>query len=297
MLEDAQVLKRTRSRRRDRVRRDLRTKRYRGADRGPRGRAPQRRVQYRGVEMEEMDVEAILARKPQVAIVDELAHSNVPGSTNEKRYRDVDELLDAGIHVMTAVNIQHLETLNDAVAPGDRSAGERDRSRHVPRPRRRGGQRRRHGRGAQDETPAGQNLPPRESGAGALATSSARETYRPSASSRSGPSPTRSGRRRRAYRAREGLEPALIPERVMVGMSSNARPSASSEPAPGSRDASARAGTRSMSRRPGESVGRIRPKDADALGTEHRARREPRGHGGPGESRSVGRRAHRVRPA
>jgi two-component system sensor histidine kinase KdpD len=77
---------------------------------------PRRKVRYRGVDMEEMDVEGILARKPQVAIVDELAHTNVPGSKNEKRYQDVLELLDAGIHVMTAVNIQHLETLNDAVS-------------------------------------------------------------------------------------------------------------------------------------------------------------------------------------
>jgi two-component system sensor histidine kinase KdpD len=66
--------------------------------------------------MEEMDVDAILARKPQMCVVDELAHSNVPGSRHEKRYRDVLQLLDAGINVMTAVNIQHLETLNDLVS-------------------------------------------------------------------------------------------------------------------------------------------------------------------------------------
>ena len=66
--------------------------------------------------MEEMDVDAIVRRKPQVCVVDELAHTNVPGSRHEKRYEDVLEMLDAGIHVMTAVNIQHLETLNDAVA-------------------------------------------------------------------------------------------------------------------------------------------------------------------------------------
>src|SRR3982751_1893435 len=75
-----------------------------------------RAIEYRGVMMEEMDVDAVIAREPQVAIVDELAHTNVPGSRNEKRYQDVLELLNAGIHVMTAVNIQHLETLNDAVA-------------------------------------------------------------------------------------------------------------------------------------------------------------------------------------
>jgi two-component system sensor histidine kinase KdpD len=76
---------------------------------------PQRVIPYRGVNLKEMDVDAILARHPQTVIVDELAHTNVPGSKNRKRYEDVLELLDAGINVMTAVNIQHLETLNDAV--------------------------------------------------------------------------------------------------------------------------------------------------------------------------------------
>ena len=73
-------------------------------------------IPYRTVKLQEMDVEAILARNPQTVIVDELAHTNVPGSKNRKRYEDVFELLEAGINVMTAVNIQHLETLNDAVA-------------------------------------------------------------------------------------------------------------------------------------------------------------------------------------
>lgn len=77
---------------------------------------PLREIPYRSVQLKEMDVDAILARKPQTVIVDELAHSNVPGSRNRKRYEDVMELLAAGINVMTAVNIQHLETLNDAVA-------------------------------------------------------------------------------------------------------------------------------------------------------------------------------------
>ena len=72
-------------------------------------------IPYRGVNLKEMDVDAIIARHPQTVIVDELAHTNVPGSKNRKRYEDVLELLDAGINVMTAVNIQHLETLNDAV--------------------------------------------------------------------------------------------------------------------------------------------------------------------------------------
>ena len=76
---------------------------------------PLRVIPYRSVELKEMDVEAILARHPHTVVVDELAHTNVPGSKNRKRYEDVMDLLDAGISVLTAVNIQHLETLNDAV--------------------------------------------------------------------------------------------------------------------------------------------------------------------------------------
>ena len=76
---------------------------------------PLREIPYKGVTLKEMDVDAILARHPQTVVVDELAHTNVPGSKNKKRYEDVLELLDAGINVMAAVNIQHLETLNDAV--------------------------------------------------------------------------------------------------------------------------------------------------------------------------------------
>jgi two-component system sensor histidine kinase KdpD len=76
---------------------------------------PRRRLEYRGVVMEEMDLEAVLARRPQVAVVDELPHSNAPGSHNKKRYQDVLELLDAGINVICAMNIQHLESLNDLV--------------------------------------------------------------------------------------------------------------------------------------------------------------------------------------
>jgi two-component system, OmpR family, sensor histidine kinase KdpD len=76
---------------------------------------PQKEIPYRGVNLKEMDVDAIIARHPHTVVVDELAHSNVPGSKNRKRYEDVLELLDAGFNVMTAVNIQHLETLNDAV--------------------------------------------------------------------------------------------------------------------------------------------------------------------------------------
>src|SRR4029434_7453502 len=77
---------------------------------------PRRRIDYRGVTLEEVDLDAILTRKPQLCVIDELAHTNAPGGRHEKRYQDVLEILDAAIGVMTAVNIQHLETLNDAVS-------------------------------------------------------------------------------------------------------------------------------------------------------------------------------------
>src|SRR6476469_8601817 len=76
---------------------------------------PRRTVEYRGSRFEEMDVDAVLARHPQLALVDELAHTNVPGSRNEKRWQDVEELLAAGIDVISTVNIQHPESFNDVV--------------------------------------------------------------------------------------------------------------------------------------------------------------------------------------
>jgi len=76
---------------------------------------PRRRQEYRGITVEEMDADGILARKPQVALIDELAHSNVPGSRNEKRYQDVQDILAAGIHVISTMNVQHLESLYDIV--------------------------------------------------------------------------------------------------------------------------------------------------------------------------------------
>jgi len=76
---------------------------------------PRKKQEYRGVTVEEMDLDAILARKPAVAVVDEIAHTDVPGSRNRKRYQDVLELIDAGINVIGAFNIQHLESLNDLV--------------------------------------------------------------------------------------------------------------------------------------------------------------------------------------
>lgn len=76
---------------------------------------PRRRLDYKGAALEEMDLDAVLARHPKVALIDELAHTNVPGSRNEKRWQDIHELLDAGIDVISTVNIQHLESLNDVV--------------------------------------------------------------------------------------------------------------------------------------------------------------------------------------
>src|SRR5438132_7715846 len=77
---------------------------------------PRRRIEYRGVVLEEMDLDAVLVRRPTVCLVDELAHTNAPGSRNAKRYQDVEELLRTGINVISTLNIQHLESLHDIVA-------------------------------------------------------------------------------------------------------------------------------------------------------------------------------------
>jgi two-component system sensor histidine kinase KdpD len=87
---------------------------------------PRRSRLYRGIVMEEMDVDAVLRRNPQVALVDELAHTNVPGSRNAKRYEDVQDLLAAGIHVITTLNVQHLESLYDTI---EKAAGVKVRER------------------------------------------------------------------------------------------------------------------------------------------------------------------------
>jgi two-component system, OmpR family, sensor histidine kinase KdpD len=76
---------------------------------------PRRRISYRGASFEDMDIDAVLARRPEVALVDEFAHTNVPGSRNEKRWQDVEELLAAGVDVISNVNVQHLASLNDVV--------------------------------------------------------------------------------------------------------------------------------------------------------------------------------------
>ena len=203
-------------------------------------------------------------RKPQVCVVDELAHTNVPGSRHAKRYEDVLEILDAGIHVMTAVNIQHLETLNDAVA---RATGVRvretvpdtflDRADEVInvdvtveelRNRLREGKIYRPEKVEQALTNffrKGNLSTLRELALRAVADEV--------------------GEKAASYRAREGLEPALIPERVMVCMSSNAL-------APRVIRTGARIAGRLGARwyavyveTPREKPGRINPNDAEAL--------------------------------
>ena len=225
---------------------------------------PRRIIEYRGVRMDEMDVDAIVARKPQVCVVDELAHTNVPGSRHEKRYEDVLEILEAGIHVMTAVNIQHLETLNDAVA---RVTGVRvretvpdtflDRADEVInvdvtveelRNRLREGKIYKPEKVEQALTNffrKGNLSTLRELALRAVADEV--------------------GEKAASYRVREGLEPALIPERVMVCMSSNV--AAPRVVRTGARIAG-RLGAKWYAvyvETPQERPGKIRPDDSDAL--------------------------------
>ena len=79
-------------------------------------RIPPKRIEYRGRTFDEMDVEALIAREPSVALIDELAHTNIPGSRRAKRWEDVLDVLAAGIEVITTVNAQHISSLNDVVA-------------------------------------------------------------------------------------------------------------------------------------------------------------------------------------
>jgi len=223
-----------------------------------------RAIEYRGVTMEEMDLDAILRRRPQVCVVDELAHTNVPGSRHAKRYEDVLEILEAGIHVMTAVNIQHLETLNDAVA---RATGVRvretvpdtffDRANEVINV---------------DVTVDELRSRLREGKVYApeKVEQALRRFFRKGNLSTLRELALRAvadevGEKAASYRAREGLEPALIPERVMVCMSSNAL-------APRVIRTGARIAGRLGSKwyavyveTPREKPDRINPRDADAL--------------------------------
>lgn len=227
-------------------------------------RVPMRRIDYRNVTMEEMDVEAVIARRPKVAIVDELAHTNVPGSRNRKRYEDMLELLNAGISVITAVNIQHLESLNDAVA---RTTGVRVRETVPDHVLRRADEvvnvdvsvdtlrtRLRQGKiyGVEKIEQSLNNFF-RKGNLSALRELSLRQVAQDQAS------------KAHDYRAREGLEQPVIPEKVMVCMASR-----------GSAKKLLRVGSRIAGRlandwyavyveTPSEEPGRIKPPDYAAL--------------------------------
>ena len=225
---------------------------------------PRRRIEYRGVVLEEMDLDAILRRRPQLCVVDELAHTNVPGSAHEKRYQDVGAILDAGIGVLTAVNIQHLETLNDAVGRvtgvrvretvPDTILDRADEVVNVDVTVQELQSRLRQGKVYKPEK-VEQALSNffRETNLSTLRELALRAVA------------DEVGDKAASHRQREGLEPALIPERVMVCMSSNAE-------APrviriGSRIAG-RLGARWYAvyvETPREAPGKITPADRDAL--------------------------------
>jgi two-component system, OmpR family, sensor histidine kinase KdpD len=225
---------------------------------------PKRKIEYRGVVLEEMDVDAILARKPQMCVVDELAHTNAPGSRHEKRYEDVLDLLNAGISALTAVNIQHLETLNDAVS---RVTGVRVRETvpdtffdradevvNVDVTVQELQTRLRQGKVYKPEK-VEQALTNffRETNLSTLRELALRAVA------------DEVGEKAASHRQREGLEPALIPERVMVCMSSNAE--ATRVLRTGSRIAG-RLGARWYAvyvETPREAPGRISPADREAL--------------------------------
>jgi two-component system, OmpR family, sensor histidine kinase KdpD len=225
---------------------------------------PRRSIEYRGVTLEEMDVDAILQRKPQVCVVDELAHTNVPGSKNEKRFQDVIDILDGGVHVMTAVNIQHLETLNDAVAKvtgvrvretvPDTFLERADEVINVDVTVEELRNRLREGKIYQPEK-VEQALTNffRKGNLSTLRELALRAVA------------DEVGEKAASYRAQEGLEPAQIPERVMVCMSSNAL-------APRVLRTGARIAGRLGSKwyavyveTPREQPGRIRNRDAESL--------------------------------
>ena len=182
---------------------------------------PKRRLEYRGVVLEEMDVDAILARKPQMCVVDELAHTNAPGSKHDKRYQDVLDLLDAGISVLTAVNIQHLETLNDAVSRvtgvrvretvPDTFLDRADEVVNVDVTVQELQSRLRQGKVyTPDKVEQALTNFFRETNLSTLRELALRAVA------------DEVGEKAASHRQREGLEPALIPERVMVCMSSSA---------------------------------------------------------------------------
>lgn len=227
-------------------------------------RVPLRQIPYRGTTLEEMNLDAVIARAPAIAVVDELAHTNAPGSKNEKRYQDVLDLLEAGVSVITAVNVQHLETLNDAI---ERITGVRVRETIPDGFLRRADEvvnvdvsvdllrtRLRQGKvyGVEKIEQALTNFF-RKGNLSALRELALRQVAEDQAA------------KSQAYREREGLAPAAIPEKVMVCMASR-----------GSAKKLLRMGSRIAGRlasdwfavyveTPKEEPGRIRPEDMAAL--------------------------------
>src|SRR5215470_11792204 len=227
-------------------------------------RVPLRKIEYSGVTLEEMDVDAVIARHPKVAIVDELAHTNVPGCKNRKRYQDVLEILNAGISVITAVNIQHLESLNDVV---NRTTGVRVRETVPDHFLRRADEvvnvdvsvdtlrtRLRQGK-IYDVVKIEQALNNffRKGNLSALRELALRQVA------------TDQAVKAHDYREREGLEQAVIPEKVMVAMAS--RGSAKKLLRTGSRIAGKLASDwyAVYVETPREEAGRIKPEDYAAL--------------------------------
>jgi two-component system sensor histidine kinase KdpD len=227
-------------------------------------RVPLRHIEYRGVILEEMDLDAVIDRDPQIAIVDELAHTDVPGSKNRKRYEDVLELLAHDISVITAVNIQHIESLNDVVA---RTTGVRVRETVPDHFFRRADEvvnvdvsietlrtRLRQGKiyGVEKIEQSLNNFF-RKGNLSALRELALRQVAQDQAT------------KAHEYREREGLVQAVIPERVMVAMASR-----------GSAKKLLRTGSRIAGRlasdwyavyveTPREEMGRIKPEDYAAL--------------------------------
>ena len=227
-------------------------------------KVPLCKIEYSGVTLEEMDVDGVITRHPKVAIVDELAHTNVPGSKNRKRYQDVLDILSAGISVITAVNIQHLESLNDVVI---RTTGVRVRETVPDHFLRRADEvvnvdvsvdtlrtRLRQGK-IYDVVKIEQALNNffRKGNLSALRELALRQVA------------TDQATKAHDYREREGLEQAVIPEKVMVAMASR-----------GSAKKLLRVGSRIAGRlasdwyavyveTPVEELGRIKPEDYAAL--------------------------------
>lgn len=227
-------------------------------------RVPMRPIEYRGVTLEELDLDAVISRHPSIALVDELAHTNIPGSKNRKRFQDVLDLLSTGISVITAVNIQHLESLNDVVT---RTTGVRvretvpdyflrradevvnvDVSTDTLRTRLRQGK-------IYDVVKIEQALNNffRKGNLSTLRELALRQVA------------TDQATKAHDYREREGLERAVIPEKVMVAMASR-----------GSAKKLLRVGSRIAGRlasdwyavyveTPNEEMGRIKPEDYAAL--------------------------------